>query len=1247
MESIEEKKERKEIKESKNVKLANYAAIESVKNNDLTQDDMMAPFIAAIDDTRLIGFALDSYDKLVTEGIPHIITESISIDYVIKNTRDQTPADRERESYRIQFKFTDARISSPTYSSYPAGNIEPLYPEKCRLGFLTYSGPIWTTAHVRITAKYKDGHEESKEANVPRFQISTFPIMIRSQRCYTNNANREMLKKLREDPNELGGYFIINGRELAVDLLENIAFNKLHIFYSMQPNEILRGEFISQPGNAWDISSQSTIRFMQNGAITIEITTIKFSKARIPFYLIYRLFGVTSDREIIKSITYDIESADNSRTDTTSNMINIVDRALKIADKDFTALLNILDREKIVEHISSHITKNITSTAYKRNENALQYLNQNLLNNLDKLFLPHMGITPEARAAKLRYLGMMIHKILLTHMGVLNPTDRDSLKNKRVHGSGVSLAKILKNRFNLSVTMPILNSIKREILNSPFESINEQSLINAFKNPLSLTELNNAIAKAIVAGNKVITLKGGKSVMNRISTQLMERKNTLNTIVTLRTISTHNASAASKQTERADKMRRVHPTYTRFICVAKSNDTGEQVGMKKELGITASVCQAVDATSFKLHLIQDPDVIPLANIDSKDIVRKNYAKILVDGAWIGCTAFAHKIVSKYRMLRRQGQIIDRKASIAWDPNTNDVEFWFDIGRFVAPVLIVDSNIEEYDKARAANKPIPFVQNIRFTKQIAQDLLTGKIDISYLVDQGIVEYITPEEQDNCLIVVAFDELFLHKNNPLIQYTHCDIEAAIFGLAVHVGPYPDHTQAVRVTYLSNHARATGGWYCFSWPFRVDKNRFFQFYNQMPLVRTIAAKYVIPNGVNAIVAYMIYYGYNMEDSCIINKSSVERGQFDGSFFRFEKLELDKGEKFGLPDMFLTQFTKPSISYNKIVDDCVQPGTIISKGDVIIAKYAKIQRKVGEVSDSKFQFIDKSLIYKLEEPAIVDAVWHPRGANDEQFILIRLRYERRVVLGDKFSSRMGNKAIAAIMFPQSDMPFVESPNRLMNGLTPDIIINPHSIPTRMIIGQIIEASQTKVCAKNGTTIDGTAFRKFNPEDVLHDLEKNGFRYTGTETMRNGFTGEYFDAAILIAPTYHQRLQKFVLDDNYAVGGSGPTNYITGQPLSGKSVQGSFRLGEMEAWVLCSHGSMMFLYEKFYIDSDGLVNTICRNCGTLAVYNAKKEIYKCNKCGPYADIEKVNSAKSALAFVQELISSNIQLRFKLKPRTI
>jgi DNA-directed RNA polymerase beta subunit len=1248
--NTKETKETKESKENKEKQIISfipkkvYEPIESIKNDDIVQDDMMGYLIGAIDDTGIIGYSIDSFNQLVEEGIPQIITKSVNIDFVMKNTRDQTPTDRERESYRILFGFNGAKVGMPIYSTYPAGNIQPLYPSKCRINFQTYSGPITTGAHLTVVAKYKNGREETKSVDIPTFQISAFPIMLKCVKDHLYNCSREMLKNLEEDPNEYGGYFIINGRELAVDLLENIGFNKLHVFRTMQQNEILRGEFISQPGNAWDISSQCSIRYMSNGSITVEITSIKFSKARIPFYLIYRMFGMTSDKDIIKSIVFDLSSDSYIIT----NMINIVNKALQVTDKDFANIANVLDREKIVEHISAHITKNITSTAYKKWDNAIQYLNQNLLNNLDKVFLPHMGITAEHRAVKLQYLGMLIHKFLLVHMDILKPTDRDSYKNKRVHGSGVSLAKALKTRFNISVTMPILNSIRRELLNSPWESIDSDALIGAFKNNLSISELNDAIAKAITAGNKIVTIKHGKSLMNRISTQPMERKNTLNTIITLRTVNTHNSSSASKQTERADLMRRVHPTYIRHICLCKSIDTGEKVGLTKELAITTSVCQSIDPIPFKMQLLQDPDIIPLSKVDSVDIIRKNYAKILVDGAWIGCAENAHKLVAKYRALRREGKIVERKASISWDSATNDIEFWFDVGRLVAPVIIVDSNIEEYDKAcMSGNRDVKFVQNMRFTKDHAIGLLTGNITFDNLVEEGIVEYISIEEQDNCLIATSHEELFANKHNHLMQYTHVDVEASIFGLAAHVGPYSNNTQSVRVTYLTNHGRQACGWYCFSWPYRVDKNRIFQFYNQMPLVKTISHKYVVPNGSNIIVAYSVYYGYNMEDSSIVNKSSVERGLFDGSFFRFEKAELEKGEKFGAPDAFLTKGLKPNISYAKLVGECVQSGTIVVKGDVLIGRYAKIQRKVGEQpgADSKFQFVDKSVIYKLEEPAIVDAVWKSRGANDELFILIRLRHERPIVTGDKFSSRMGNKSIAALLVPASDMMFVESDNPIMNGITPDMIINPHSFPTRMVIGQIIEATISKVCAKLGTTVDGTAFRKINPEQILQALETEGFRYNGCETMRNGFTGEYMDAAIFIAPTYHQRLQKFVLDDNYAVGGSGPTNAITGQPLSGKSVLGSFRLGEMEQWVFNAQGNMALLYEKFYIDSNWMVVTICRGCGNLEIYNKKKGIYKCNSCGQLADISTVNSARASIAFIHELITMNIKIRFGLKPR--
>jgi DNA-directed RNA polymerase subunit B len=236
------------------------------------------------------------------------------------------------------------------------------------------------------------------------------------------------------------------------------------------------------------------------------------------------------------------------------------------------------------------------------------------------------------------------------------------------------------------------------------------------------------------------------------------------------------------------------------------------------------------------------------------------------------------------------------------------------------------------------------------------------------------------------------------------------------------------------------------------------------------------------------------------------------------------------------------------------------------------------------------------------------------------------------------GNSIVAS-MLQQSDMPFTQS------GMTPDIVINTHSFPSRMTIGQLIETSISKVCARKGVIADGTAFLPVDHESIAADLHACGFRYNGRERMYNGMTGEYFDAAIFIGFTDQQRLQKFVLDDEQAVAGTGPTDATTGQPLGGKHFQGGLRLGEMEIWGLSSHGCTLNLHEKTHTDSDGRTMNVCRGCGALATFNEYQNIYSCQTCGEQADISTVESSKSAILLHEELAAANINMKLGLRPR--
>ena len=1207
--------------------------IATVDNESLSKKDMLTFISAFIDQNGLIGHNLEGYNELVESGINKIMSQLFDINRPMINDREQDGI----KSFRIQIKFYNVQVGKPTCATYVAGEYADLQPHMARITGLPYSGSITLQATSILTAYYEDGHHEEKYTEIPPFQIGEFPIMIGSVRCNTYNITREGLKAMKEDPNDLGGYFIAKRGEYIVDLLENIRYNSIHTHLQMGYKEHVRSEFLSQPGGAFENSSMFTVKYLMNGQINIEINSTVSEKVRLPFYIIYRLFGMSSDEDIANTIVFDI----NDKSIITEKILEILEVAFHLADPNLSELIYELNRTNIIQNVAEKISKYLANPKYTKAEGAMQYINNDVLNNLDQVILPHMGQTPESRIKKLRFVGLIIHKMLLVHFGILPPIDRDSYRNKRVHGSGISLAKAFKTQVNNSIVMPIYKQFKKELKSTPWKDITIKTVIDTFHSALSASDLNKAMEQAITSGNKTIIIKR-RAATNRVSSQALERKNILNTYSALRTVVTQNAGNSSKQTERADLMRRVHPTYTGYICVAQSADSGEKVGMRKQLAITASVCVAGEVIPFKEKLKED--IILLEDIIKNNIPHNKLARIFVNGEWVGCCENSHKLVEKYRTLRRRREGIEPRTTIYLDSVVNEVEFWLDVGRLTRPLFIVDNNIEEYDQALKdihVKKPgavrIEFVQNIRFTLKHVEQLKHKIISFNDLVDQGIIEYIAPEEQENCLISESIEELKKNKHNVVMRYTHCDVEQAILGIAALISPYGNHTQPARITHSTNHARQSGGWYALNFPYRTDKNRFFQYYNEVPLVKTIAHDIVPSNGMNVMIAYASYGGNNQEDSAIVNQASVDRGLFDGSFFRYEMVEIKKGEMFCNPDAAVTKNLKPNASYEKLEKGFIRVGTIVRYGDVIVGRVAKITRNATD--QHMYQYTDKSIVYRLNEPAIVEDVITPRGVNDEIFVIVKLRYERPLRTGDKLSSRCGNKSIVATLLQQSDMPFTES------GLTPDIIINPHSFPSRMTIGQLIETTVGKICAHKGAHTDGTSFLPIDHFKIIEELLSLGYRYNGLERMYNGFTGEYFDSAIFIGPNLEQRIQKFVLDDEQVVAGSGPTDATTGQPLGGKHVQGGLKIGEMENWALCSHGAMLNMYEKLSTDSDGRVMNICRNCGNFAVYNEYRNIYVCKTCEEYADIVNVDSSKAAMLFIEELAAANISMKFGVTPR--
>jgi DNA-directed RNA polymerase beta subunit len=577
----------------------------------------------------------------------------------------------------------------------------------------------------------------------------------------------------------------------------------------------------------------------------------------------------------------------------------------------------------------------------------------------------------------------------MVRLNVIEPTDRDSYKCKRVHASGTSYAKSFKTYFNASIVQQIKRRITKDFKSMSFSQID---LASTIRSSIYGADFERSIMQTITSGNKSQITINKKTKVNRLSSQLLDRKNQIAAISTLRQITT-TTSDSSKQSERANEMRRVHMSFLGYICCIHSSD-GEKVGINKQLAIFASILCSSSSVVLREILINDSDLILLNDACHKRISEQQLKNVYINGEWIGFTNDTIKFINKYRKMRRELKI-HPYTTIHWNNMENEVYFWVDVGRVSRPLLIVYNNkrdSEHFPKKKYSENH--FIQGLKIDSDVIDKLKTKKIDITYLLENNIIEYITAEEQENCYICPFYDQLKDDKNNELKEYTHCDIPQSILGFTGLTGPFANHNNAPRITFQGNQCRQTCGVFALNWPFRCDKDTFLQYLCETPLVKTVATKYILPNGTNTIVAIACYSGYNQEDSIVVSKGAVDRGLFNGCKFTFVKSELDQHEEFSNPDATNTLDIK-SGSYSKITDGIISKGIKLKNNDIVIGKTIKLHK----THDSTYTHMDKSVVYKSSEDAIVHNVINNRNDDDEKFVKVCMRKNRPVAVGDKFS--------------------------------------------------------------------------------------------------------------------------------------------------------------------------------------------------------------------------------------------------------
>lgn len=961
---------------------------------DINDDDIFLVGDAELDSKGLIHHHITSADDLYEIGIPQIITQVFEVNLKIDDIRRNTDEEKNIEYLLVNITFANVTINKPTMINYNSGKEEILYPIMATLKEKTYKSTLRVDVKIKVTAILKNGSTIIKEDVVPNFKLCKIPIMVKSKWCNTYGLSKESLTQLHEDPCDPGGYFIIKGVEWVIDCVENILFNKVRIFKNEgYGKEIMRAEFISKPGDFYLNSDQFIARWLNDGQITVEIRRDKLKNIYIPFYLLFRIMGWNTDKQIFDNVLLGYE------TSTSKNM-------LKFLMDGFNAKYVHLDKGKFIYNQGEalqYIAEEIQGTSFayldiNANPENYQKIIQIILEYLDIHFLQHIGISTSSREKKLRFLCLIIRKMFLVKLGNMEPTDRDSYNSKRILAAGTSYAKSFKTYFNASIIQQIKRKLLKDFRSMSFFQI---SLAASVKASVYGLDFERSLTQAITSGNKAQITVSKKVRTNRLSTSLLSRQNQLNVYSLLRQV-TATSSDSAKQSERASEMRRVHMSFLGYICVSHSPE-GEKTGINKQLAIFSFITKASFSEVIKDILLDDPDIISIDKATHVNIERDDLSNVYVNGDWIGCCKNALDIANKYRQKRRQFEI-SPEITIVWDNTQEEVYFWTDVGRVIRPLLIVYNNRRDADVFPAEQRKGGFRQGIALTQKHIDLLYAKKIGSDDLLRENIIEYITAEEQENMYLAASFEILRNNKNNELMEFTHCDIPQAMMGLTALTSPFANHNQTPRITFQTSQSKQTCGFPTKNWPYRADKASFLQYHNEMPIVKTISNRYLYPNGSNCIVAIQINGGFNQEDSLIVSKGAVDRGLFNGCKFTFYKTELEQREEFANPDVTNTTDIK-SACYDKLVNGIIRKGVIVNKNDAIIGKIMRISRN----ADDDYQYADRSIIYKDDECGVVHNVIVDRNEDDERFCKVVIRKIRPVAVGDKFSLRHSSQVLTS----------------------------------------------------------------------------------------------------------------------------------------------------------------------------------------------------------------------------------------------
>jgi DNA-directed RNA polymerase III subunit RPC2 len=889
----------------------------------------------------------------------------------------------------------------------------------------------------------------------------------------------------------------------------------------------------------------------------------------IPICVMMRAMGVSSDQEMVQLIG--------------SEYYELLVESIYEAHS-----LNILSKQQAINHISQRLNRGF------RKENKTD----EVIETLSSIIIAHIPVVKGNFNPKSRYLSLMVRRLL---EGVVNPNsvdDKDYYGNKRLELAGQLISLLFEDLFKK--------------FNSDLKKICDMNLV---KDPNF--DIYSQIRGDAITHGLFHSLSTGNWNVKRFK---MQRSGITQVLTRLSYISAFGMmTRINSQFEKTRKIsgpRSLQPSQWGILCPSDTPE-GESCGLVKNLALISHVTtdqpdKAVNNLVISLG-VEDISLISGEEINSKEIYL-----VYLNGEPIGLHRNPDKFCNDIRKLRRKGKIHEF-VSVSKNDSQRSILIASDGGRLTRPLIIVEKG------------------KMKISKNDINLISVGIKTFKDLVQEGIIEYLDVNEENDALIALS-------ENDITTRHTHLEIAPfTILGVVAGLIPYPHHNQSPRNTYQCAMGKQAIGAIGYNQMQRADTLLYLMVYTQRPLVKTVTIELnnyeKLPAGHNASVAVMSYSGYDIEDAIILNKASLDRGfgrvmvmkRYATAMKKFQNMtyEIRKGPEKQEKEIY---HKKKNVSHvdKKLhaIDKDGLPfvGEKLQNGDIYINKYTptNIKDLLSEVN-----FTPSPSTYKNPTSCYIDRVLLTTTPDEPELIKVILRQTRRPELGDKFSSRHGQKGVVGLIVNQEDMPFSES------GWCPDLIMNPHGYPSRMTVGKLIELIAGKSAVLDGKFKYGTAFAGDRVDDIGKILTSHGYSFTGKDFLYSGITGEPIECAIYSGPIFYQRLKHMVVDKMHARA-RGPKAVLTRQPTEGRSKDGGLRLGEMERDCLIGYGASSLLLERLMISSDLFLAHICSKCGFLASAS------NCPYCSDNSNVFPIKLPYAFKLLTQELLSMNIKTKFNL-----